>query len=102
MPKQEGMRSMPKEKARFPIGTIVVLAAGSQATKPPFRPGDDLTIESTTYGKAVCRITAITPETMEVTSAATHYSLTPAAATLEEGGISAYVGGWVVRSIGGS
>ncbi|GLS17167.1 hypothetical protein GCM10007874_01820 [Labrys miyagiensis] len=90
---------MSNEKARFPIGTIVVLAAGSQAAKPPFRLGDDLTMESTTDGKSTCRITAITPETMEVTCATTHYSLTPAAATLEEGGVSAYVGGWVVRSI---
>jgi hypothetical protein len=94
---------MSDEKARFPIGTIVILVAGSEATKPHFfRPGDDLTMESTTSGNSTCRIIDITPEMIEVTSAGTRYSLTPAAATLEEGGISTYAGGWVVRSIAGS
>ncbi|WP_413990658.1 hypothetical protein ACMDCR_00420 [Labrys okinawensis] len=94
------MSSMSDEKARFPIGTIVVLATGSEATKPPFfRPGDDLIMESATSGKTSCRITTISPEMIEVTSATTRYSLTPTAATLAEGGISTYEGGWIVRSL---
>ncbi|CAM5774941.1 hypothetical protein LMIY3S_04774 [Labrys miyagiensis] len=87
------------DEMRFPIGTIVILATDSGVAEPAaLRPGDDLTLESPTRGSAHCRIRAITPEMIEVENTRARYRLTPAAATLTQGGTSTYEGGWVVRS----
>jgi hypothetical protein len=99
---QEARTPMSDEMPQFPIGTIVILTAGSrEATPAVFRPGDDLAMASATSGKARCRVVALTTERVEVKSGGNRYSLSPAAATLGNGGIADYEGGWVVRSIDG-
>jgi hypothetical protein len=92
---------MSEDQTPFPVGTIVTLTPETRQADPvSYRPSDAVILQSSTGGISPCRVTAISPETIEVVCGTMRYRLTPAAATLEGGGISTYAGGWVVRSAG--